>query len=209
MARSSWKLTSGLPDIVSLAGSLNKDASTSTGGVPAFREHSRSCAPASLMDAHPLAATGAPWHDRVTMETRRARAIAERLHLGDREEDGTPVIRHVQRVASTVTEEWTDVTERELLVAGLTSDELRALRLLNRTTDSRSDRSYLGHLELIARAAGSSGRLARIVKAADLNDRCLHPRVRHDGWSPPYARALQLLLEARDDPHRAGIAAVG
>jgi hypothetical protein len=173
------------------------------------------------MDAHPLAATGAPWHDRVTMETRRARAIAERLHLGDREEDGTPVIRHVQRVASTVTEEaravawlhealdWTAVTEQELLVVGLTSDELRALRLLNRTTDSRSDRRYLAHLELIARAVGGSGRLARIVKTADLKDRCLHPRVRCDGWSPPYARALQLLLEPRDDPHRATIAAVG
>lgn len=173
------------------------------------------------MDAHLLSAAVAPWHDRVAMETRLAREIAERLHLVDREEDGTPVIRHVQRVASTVTEEaravawlhevleWTSVTERELLVAGLTSDELRALRLLNRTTDSRSDRLYLAHLELIVRAAGRSGRLARIVKTADLQDRCLHPRVRRDGWSPPYARALHRLLDARDDPHRAGTAAVG
>jgi hypothetical protein len=161
----------------------------------------------------------APWHDRVTMDTGRARAIAERLHLGDREEDGTPVIRHVQRVASTVTEEaravaWlhevlerTAVTERELLVAGLTSDELRALRLLNRTTDSRSDRRYLAHLELIAHAAGGSGRLARIVKTADLRDRCLHPHVRRDGWSPPYSRALELLWDTQDDPHRAGTSA--
>jgi hypothetical protein len=173
------------------------------------------------MDAHPLAATAAPWHDRVTMETERARAIAERLHLGDREEDGTPVIGHVQRVASTVIEEaravawlhetleWTAVTEQELLVAGLTSDELRALKLLNRTNDSHSDRRYLAHLKVIARAVGGSGRLARIVKTADLKDRCLHPRVRCDGWSPPYARALQLLLETRDDPHRARTAAVG
>jgi hypothetical protein len=173
------------------------------------------------MDAYPLSATVAPWHDRVTMETRQARAIAERLLLGGREEDGTPVIRHVQRVACTVPEEaravawlhevleWTDTTERELLIAGLTSDELRALRLLNRTTDSRSDGRYLAHLELIARAAGSSGRLARIVKTADLEDRCLHPHVRRDGWSPPYARGLQLLLEARDDPHHAETAAVG
>jgi hypothetical protein len=154
------------------------------------------------------------------MDTGRARAIAERLHLGDREEDGTPVIRHVQRVASTVTEEaravawlhevleWTAVTERELLVAGLTSEELRALRLLNRTTDSRSDRSYLAHLELIAHAAGGSGRLARIVKTADLRDRCVHPHVRCDGWSPPYARALELLWDTQDDPHRAGTAGV-
>jgi hypothetical protein len=150
------------------------------------------------------------------METERARAIAERLHAGDREEDGTPVIRHVQRVATEVPEEaravawlhevleWSAVTERDLLIAGLTSDELRALRLLNLTTDSRSDFRYLAHLELIARANGRSGRLARVVKTADLKDRCLHPHVRRDGWSPPYARALKLLLEARDEPHRAG-----
>ena len=31
------------------------------------------------------------------------------------------------------------------------------------------------------------------VKIADLQDRCLHPRVRADGWSPPYARGLALL----------------
>ena len=149
------------------------------------------------------------------MDTARARNIAERLHLGDREADGTPVIRHVRRVAATVPEQaravaWlhevlerTAVTEQELLVAGLTSDELRALRLLNRTTDSRSDHRYLAHLELIAHAAGGSGRLARIVKTADLRDRCLHPHVHGDGWSPPYARALELLWDTQDDPRRA------
>ena len=154
------------------------------------------------------------------METGRARAIAERLHLGDREDDGTPVILHVQRVASAVPEEartvawlheileWTAVTEQELLIAGLTSDELRALRLLNRTTDSHSDHHYLAHLGLIAQASGDSGRLARIVKTADLKDRRLHPYVRRDGRSPPYARALELLSEARDDRHRAATAVV-
>ena len=95
------------------------------------------------MDPHPLPATAGLWHDRLTMETAHARAIAQRLHLGDREDDGTPVIRHVQRVATTVPEEaravawlhqvleWTAVTEQELLIEGLTSDELRALRLLD------------------------------------------------------------------------------
>jgi hypothetical protein len=172
------------------------------------------------MDAHPLAATAGLWHDRLTMEAAHARAIAERLHLGDREEDGTPVIRHVQRVATTVPEEarpvawlhevleWTAVTEQELLIAGLTSDELRALRLLDRTTDSHSDRRYLARLELVAHATGDSGRLARIVKTADLKDRLLHPHSRREGWSPPYAQALKLLSKARDDPHRAGTAAV-
>jgi hypothetical protein len=38
------------------------------------------------------------------------------------------------------------------------------------------------------------------VKTADLQDRCLHPRVRADGWSPPYATALALLMH--DDARR-------
>ena len=148
------------------------------------------------------------------MDTARARAIAERLLRDDLEADGTPVIRHVRRVAAAVTEEarpvaWlheilerTSATEQELLLAGLTSDQLRALRLLNRTADARSDRRYLADLELIAHAAGRSGRLARIVKTAHLRDRCLHPHVRHDGWSPPYARALEMLWDTQDDPRR-------
>ena len=95
--------------------------------------------------------------------------------------------------------EFTAVSEEKLLQEGLTSDELRALRLLNRTADTRSDRVYLAHLELIARAAGRSGDLARMVKIADLEDRCLHPRVRPDGWSPPYELGLQLLRPTTDD----------
>jgi len=47
------------------------------------------------------------------------------------------------------------------------------------------------------------------VKTADLEDRSLHPHVRRDGWSPPYAQALKLLSAARDHPHRVGTAAVG
>ena len=145
------------------------------------------------------------------MEADHARLMAERLHTGHREDDGIPVIRHVRRVASTTPAdarsvawlhevlEFTAVKEERLLQEGLTSDELRALRLLNRTVDTRSDRIYLAHLELIARAAGRSGDLARMVKIADLEDRCLHPRVRPDGWSPPYELGLQLLRPTTDD----------
>ena len=146
----------------------------------------------------------------VAMETDHAQLIAERLHTGDREDGGIPVIRHVRRVASRTPAdarsvawlhevlEFTAVSEEKLLQEGLTSDELRALRLLNRTVDTRSDRVYLAHLELIARAAGRSGDLARMVKIADLEDRCLHPRVRPDGWSPPYELGLQLLRPTTD-----------
>jgi hypothetical protein len=143
------------------------------------------------------------------MEIVRARLIAERLHANDCEANGTPLLKHIRRVVRRVPVEakvvawlhevleWTTVAEDELLMEGLESDELRALRLLHRMGDSRSDRVYLAHLDLIARAAGGAGDLARAVKIADLQDRCLHPRGRADGWSPPYARGLALL---RDEP---------
>jgi hypothetical protein len=141
------------------------------------------------------------------MDPARARALAEMLHAGEREPDGEPLLGHIRRVAQMVPAEaravaWlhealesTAVTEQELLMDGLTQDELRALRLLRRTRDARSHDIYLAHVELIARAAGHSGRLARMVKIADLEDRCLYPRVRRDGWSPPYADGLELLLD--------------
>jgi hypothetical protein len=145
------------------------------------------------------------------MEPRRAREIAERLHAADVDESGVPVLWHLRRVAlSTPAEaravawlheafESTAVSEQELLEAGLTNDELRALRLLHRATDQCSARTYLAHVDRIMRAAGRSGVLARMVKVADLEDRCLHPRVRPDGWSPPYRLGLGLLLEVSDD----------
>ena len=145
------------------------------------------------------------------MESARARAIAELLHAGEREPDGTPLLHHVRRVAHLVPVEaravaWLHealespgVTEQQLLMADLTTDELRALRLLCRTGSARSRRVYLAHVELIALAAGRSGRLARVVKIADLEDRCRYPRVRSDGWSPPYADGLTLLRDASSE----------
>jgi hypothetical protein len=139
------------------------------------------------------------------MEIERARLLAERLHANDYEEDGSALLEHIRRVVRRVDAEvqvvawlhevleWTTVAEQELLREGLDGEQLRALRLLHRADDARSDGVYLAHVGLIARAAGRAGRLARLVKIADLQDRCLHPRVRADGWSPPYARGLGLL----------------
>ena len=141
------------------------------------------------------------------MDAHRARAIARRVHAAERQEDGAPLLQHIARVALRTPAEaravaWLHealesgtVTEHELLGYGLDEDELRALRLLSRRTQSRSVQVYLAHVELIACAAGRSGRLARIVKLADLEDRRRHPRVRADGWSPPYELA-QRRLEA-------------
>ena len=159
-------------------------------------------------DAHPLFGAAAVSEDRTTMDEELAWLMAARLHVGELEEDGTPLLAHLRRVAAMVPVEaravaWlhealesTAVAEEDLLLAGLTSEQLRALRLLSLTNLSQSDRAYLAQLDLIARSAGLSGRLARIVKLADLSDRCSNPRVRRGCWSPPYAQGLQLLTGA-------------
>lgn len=138
------------------------------------------------------------------MDADRARLLARVLHGDDRPQHGEPLLDHIERVAATVPDwarpvawlhevlERTDVTEEELLAEGLSGEELRALRLLCRE-DSVSDAAYLGHIELIERASGTAGDLARAVKRADLEDRARHPLVRPSGWSPPYGQALKML----------------
>ena len=90
--------------------------------------------------------------------------------------------------------EHSSIRKEELLASGLTDEELRALRLLTRSTESRSEAGYLAHIDLIARSSGSGGDLARTVKRVDLEDRVQHPHRRADGWHPPYQLALELLL---------------
>jgi hypothetical protein len=115
------------------------------------------------------------------------------------------VIVHVRRVAKASPEfarpvawlhevfEHSLVREEELLAGGLTDEELRALRLLTRSAESRSEAGYLAHIDLIVRASGPAGELARTVKRVDLKDRLQNPRRRDDGWHPPYQLALELL----------------
>jgi hypothetical protein len=115
------------------------------------------------------------------------------------------VIAHVRRVARASPDsvrpvawlhevfEHSSIREEELLANGLTDEELRALRLLTRSSESRSEAGYLAHIDLIVRASGPAGDLARIVKRVDLEDRLQHPRRRSDGWRPPYQLALELL----------------
>jgi hypothetical protein len=135
----------------------------------------------------------------------RARRIAERAHRGSLEPNSEPVIVHVRRVAKASPGfarpvawlhevfEHSSVREEELLASGLTDEELRALRLLTRATESRSEAGYLAHIDRIVRASGSAGELARTVKRVDLEDRLQHPHQRADGWHPPYQLALELL----------------
>jgi hypothetical protein len=117
----------------------------------------------------------APWQsgdrlgdDGAIVEIADARDIAERRLDGARAPDGMPLLWHAARVAAAAPREARAVawllpviengaaSEHELLVAGLTADELRALRLLARPF----------HVELIARASGLSGSLARAVLTA-------------------------------------------
>jgi hypothetical protein len=167
------------------------------------------------MRARPLVAK-CGIRDDAAVETTRAQALAERVHSDDREPDGTPRLWHIRRVAGATPPEgqavaWLHealeigaISEQELLENGLGSEELRALRLLNRSRASSADRAYLAHLDLIAQASGRAGELARMVKIADLEDRRRHPLVREGGWSPPYGRALARLLEAGARPAMTG-----
>jgi hypothetical protein len=142
------------------------------------------------------------------MSAARAQALARRLHRGQRDPGGAVLLDHIRRVALAVSAdarpvawlhealEYTAIPEEALLHDGLSLDELRALRLLARGGDSRSDAVYLAHIELIAGASGTGARLAQTVKRADLEDRALHPAIRADGWSPPYGRGLEVIVAA-------------
>jgi hypothetical protein len=141
-------------------------------------------------------------------DAEQARRLALRLHRGQLEPAGALLIAHVGRVALATPEparpvawlhevlEWTSVAEQELLAAGVSEVELRALRLLNRSTARGSHEGYLAHIEMIARAGGRSGGLARSVKLADLQDRIRHDHRQADGSRLPYEQALELILDA-------------
>jgi hypothetical protein len=141
-----------------------------------------------------------------------AHRIARESHVGQRSRFGEPVIDHVERVASAVPSDARAVallhdlfelcpTGRQgLRGAGLTRTELGALELL--THDQAEP--YEVYVRRIAEAPGPAGRLARIVKLADLEDHLAHGSIPSD--APAYAWALEQLLTARD---RAAQAAPG
>ena len=152
--------------------------------------------------------------DGPPLDADRAQALAETLHREQRDAGGAPLIDHVRRVAAAVPPdarlvawlhellEHTPIAEEALLTAGLTTEELRALRLLTRHQDSRSNATYLAHIELLARARGPGAGVAQSVKRADLLDRARHPAIRPDGWSPPYELGLEILERGAPRPSR-------
>jgi hypothetical protein len=138
---------------------------------------------------------------RLVVESRVARGIAHRAHMGQLTRFGEPVISHVQRVADRVPLqaqntallhelfERTPVDGGELRARGLTSVELAALELLTRDATG----PYRTHIRRIADAPGEHGRIARMVKLADLEDHLSHPLL--PSGAPPYAWARRCVLE--------------
>ena len=149
------------------------------------------------------------------MDARDARSIAQFSHVGRRNRFGEPVIDHVERVAAAVPPEaraiaflhdvleHSDTSVAELRAAGLTLDELEILGLLTRAPNE----SYEAHTLRVAYARGSGGRIARVVKLADLDDHLGH-RDRPDG-APPYAwaRRHSATGQVRRDGDRGRLAA--
>ena len=126
-----------------------------------------------------------------------ARGVARRIHGGQLTRLGEPVIEHVERVAGAVPAEARalaylhDVLERadacseELVELGLSDEERSVLALLTR----RPDEPYRAHVMDIARAEGTIGRLARTIKAADLDDHLRQRQVA--AGAPSYAWARE------------------
>jgi hypothetical protein len=138
------------------------------------------------------------------MDSATAHDIARVLHSGQRTADGRRLIDHVERVAAAVPSEAqavaflhdalerTATTSAELSLQGCTPDELGAVLLLTRS----ADQSYGLHVLQIAYAPGEAGRLARIVKAADLEDH-LEEGGRPPS-APPYRWAYRHITIARE-----------
>ena len=138
------------------------------------------------------------------MEPAVAHRIASRHHEGQRDRFGDPVIDHVERVAAAVPadaratallhdlfELWPTVGPR-LRADGLSPTELKALELLRHDPGE----PYEVYVRRIADASGPEGRLARIVKLADLEDHLARPAIPAN--APPYAWARRQLLTAHD-----------
>jgi len=140
------------------------------------------------------------------MSVELARGIAERAHRGQLSGSGEPYINHVRRVAAGVplfarpvgwlhdVVERSGIDQRALIADGASPEECGALRLLSSETIAHSDAAYMEHVRAIALSPGADGRIARAVKRADLLDHVTHRETRPEGWTPPYAAALVVLL---------------
>src|SRR3954447_2286314 len=137
------------------------------------------------------------------MDSAVAQDIAQASHRDQRTRFGDPVVEHVARVAAAVPPEarataWLhDVLEKTghsawgLRARGLTRVEHEALDLLTR----RPSEPYISYALRIADARGEAGRIARMVKRADLDDHLAHTPIPEG--APPYGRAHRRIAAAQ------------
>jgi hypothetical protein len=147
------------------------------------------------------------------MEPDIARSIAMVCHYGQRDRFGELMIEHLARVAAAVPPEaqptaWlhdalesSETNPAELVGQGLSDVELAALELLTRSPSEL----YELYALRIAHAPGDEGRLARVVKLADLDDHMAHRRA--PTGAPPYAWARRHISSSQDLRHELGEAA--
>jgi hypothetical protein len=137
------------------------------------------------------------------MDAATARSLAHAALAQLRDASGTPVLDHVERVASRVPDaarpvaflhellERTDVTVDDLVAAGAEPADLAALALLTPHPGESFELQALG----VAFAHGPEGRIAREVAIADLDD---HLAERDQPLSsPPYGWARHHIAFAR------------
>jgi hypothetical protein len=137
------------------------------------------------------------------MNSNVARDIARDSHGDQRTRFGDRVIDHVARVAAAVPPDaqptaWlhdvlekSDRSGRELQTRGLSRHELAALELLTH----HPSEPYASYALRIAGADGEAGRLARLVKLADLDDHLAHPDI--PAGAPPYGWAHRRIATAQ------------
>lgn len=135
------------------------------------------------------------------MNTNAAQRIASAGHGGQCTRFGDSVIAHLERVADAVPAEARAVAwlhdllelvpggEGQLRGRGLTPVQARALALLTRGAEE----PYETYVRRIVEARGNAGRIARMVKLADLEDHLGHTWI--PPGAPPYAWARTCVLE--------------
>jgi hypothetical protein len=137
------------------------------------------------------------------MDAAVAHRIARAAHAGQSTRFGEPMIAHLERVAAAVppharvTALLHDVLERDpaarsrLVAEGLSETELATVDLLTHLPGE----SYEAFVRKIADTPGAVGRLARLIKLADIEDHLAHAVIPAD--APPYAAARRRLLSVR------------
>jgi hypothetical protein len=142
------------------------------------------------------------------------RSLAYAQHGDGRTAAGELFVEHLERVAATVPPEarsvaylhdileHSDASVADLEAAEVTPVELQAVQLLTR----HPDESFEAHALRIAYAKGPAGRLARMVKLADIDDHLSQggsASQRPYGWARCHVAASRARLDSPPAPPRA------